>query len=202
MRKFAIAFGLYILTCSTGWAATHYVNNSGSPSCANSGSGTLAAPWCSLSYGIAHISGGDTLFVRTGTYNEELDITGPAGSAALPTTISAYPGDAPILLGNGINSGRIKIELTSYMTFSGFEVTNFNQGIFVETASNIIVSNCVVHNIGQEGIHVHYGSSFVTLTGNTVHDTGSGLQTVKDFILAPEIRPPLTRQATSRSPAI
>lgn len=179
MRKFVLACALYILACSTGSAATHYVNNSGSPVCADvPGNGSLASPWCTITYGVAHISSGDTLYVRTGTYNETPLITGPAGTSANPTVISAYPGDNPIIRGPGNNNGRVKILTTSYITFNGFEVTNFNQGIFVEGADHIIVSNCSVHDIGQEIIHVHASSTgtpstFVTLSGNTLYNSGS-----------------------------
>jgi hypothetical protein len=155
------------------YAATHYVDNSGSPACSNSpGNGSEAAPWCTISYGIAHINGGDTLNVKAGTYNDYVDIAGPAGSAGAPTIIQTYQAATVTILGSGVNSGRVKIENTSYITFSGFTITNWNQGLFVETADHITVNNCTVYNIGQEGIHVHYGSSFVTIDTCTVHDTG------------------------------
>jgi parallel beta-helix repeat protein len=70
------------------------------------------------------------------------------------------------------NGGRVKITSTSYVTFDGFVVTNFNQGIFVDGgASHITIQNCVVHNVGQEGIHVRQNSSYITIQGCTVYNT-------------------------------
>jgi hypothetical protein len=154
-------------------AATYYVDNSGSPACSNSaGGGSQANPWCTISYGISHIKGGDTLNVKAGTYNESVNISGPAGSAAAPTIIQTYQGAAVTILGDGVNSGRVKILNTSYITFSGFTITNWNQGLFVETANHITVKDCTVYNVGQEGIHVHYDSSYVVIDTCVVHDTG------------------------------
>jgi len=154
-------------------AATYYVDNSGSPVCNNSpGNGSEAAPWCTIVYGISQIKGGDTLNVKAGTYTDYLDITGPAGSTGAPTLIQTYQGATVTIPGAGVDHGRVKIENTSYVTFAGFTVTNWNQGIFVENSDHITISKCTVYNIGQEGIHVHLGSSFVTIDGCAVHATG------------------------------
>lgn len=153
--------------------AVFYVNNSGSPKCNDSsGNGAKSSPWCTINYGISHINGGDRLYVRAGTYNEDVYVSGPAGTAAKPTIIQSYPRLGAIIMGDGVDSGRVKIANTSYIVFDGFRVTNFNQGIFVESSSQITVQYCAVYNIGQEGIHVHYGSSNVTINRCAVHDTG------------------------------
>ena len=155
-------------------AATRYVNNSGSPACSDSaGNGTLPAPYCTITYALSQSSSGDTVDVRTGTYTEYLSISGPAGTAGHPTVIQAYPGDSPILYGPNTSNGRVHITATSYITFSGFQITNYNQALYVENGStHIVVSNLLVYNIGQQGITVDSNSSYVLLQGNTVHDTG------------------------------
>ncbi len=82
-----------------------------------------------------------------------------------------YPGHIVTIRGEG-NTGRVKITGTSYLTFEGFVVTNFNQGIFVDGGSSqIVVKNCTVHDVGQEGIHVKENSSFVTIEGCTIYNT-------------------------------
>ncbi len=155
-------------------AATFHVNNSGSPACSDSGTaGTLARPWCTISFGLGRIASGDTLIVHAGTYNEQLFISGPAGTAASPTVIQANPGDTVTLVGNG-NTGRQKIANTSYLKFIGFTITNIQQGLFVDSSNHITIQGITVHHVYQEGIHVHFDSSFVTIDGCTVHDTGLG----------------------------
>lgn len=153
-------------------AGTFYVDNSGSPACSNSASnGSQTSPWCTITYGIGRISGGDTLLVKSGTYNEQFTITRPNGTASAPTVIKTFPGATVTILGDGVDGGRIKIENASYITLDGFIVTNFNQGIHVNTSDHIVVKNNTVHHVGQEGIHVQFNSSFVTVENNLVHDT-------------------------------
>ena len=153
-------------------SSTYYVNNAGSPACGNAaGRGTQALPFCTISYALGRMTGGDTVYVRAGTYNEALYIAGPAGTAGANTLIAAYPGDSVTLLGSGVNSGRCKIANASYITFRGFTITNYNQGLFVDSSSNITIQGCTIHHVGQEGLHIHMNSSFVTVDGCTVHDT-------------------------------
>jgi hypothetical protein len=145
----------------------YYVATLGS----NSNPGTEAQPWLTIGHALGRITGGSTLYVKEGTYNEELYITGPSGTAGNPTTIRAYPGHTVILRGNGVHTGRNKIAGASYMTFDGFTMTNYNQGPFVESANNIVVQNCTIYGVGQEGLRVYLNSSYVTIDGCTVHDT-------------------------------
>jgi parallel beta-helix repeat protein len=149
-----------------------YVDNSGSPPCSDSPtSGSASSPWCTINYGISHLKSGDTLYVKAGTYREDIRITGPAGVAGSPTAIRAYPGHTVTILGSGVNTGRVKIANTSYITLDGFIITNFNQGVFVENSDHVVVQNNTVHHVGQEGIHVHLNSSFVVVENNTIHNT-------------------------------
>lgn len=157
-------------------AGTYYVDNSGSPVCHDATTaGTQSNPFCTPDYGVTRIASGDTLYVRSGIYNISggfWGITGPSGTPSAPTHISVYPGDTVTLVGEGVGSGRVKFSNVSYMTFDGFQITNFNQGIMGETVAHLTITNCQVYTIGQEAIHIRYNSSFVTISGCTVHDTG------------------------------
>ena len=164
-----LSFGA-ILFSNVAYCATYYVDNSGSPACSNSSSyGTEANPWCTITYGIAHINGGDNLYVKAGIYREDVYIAGPAGSVNKDTLIKAYPGVT--IYGSGVDSGRVMLVNTSHITLDGFAITNFNQGLFVVSASHITVQNCLVYNVGQEGIHIKFDSSYVTVQNCTIHDT-------------------------------
>jgi parallel beta-helix repeat protein len=170
------AFGISSFTATDTSAPSgppmFYVNNSGTPACSDSSTfGTAAKPWCTIGYAVGHISSGSTLQVRQGTYNENVTITGPAGSAAASTLIQAYPGDTVTLRGPGVDSGRIMITNTSYITFDGFKITNYNQGLFVESAHHITIKNTEISFVGQEGLNIHHDSSFVTVDNCSVHDT-------------------------------
>jgi hypothetical protein len=153
-------------------AATYYVDNSGSPACTDSlSAGSEDRPLCTINFGVGRLQGGDELVVKQGTYAEYVYIDGPAGTAAQPTVIRTRPGDVVTIRGRG-NTGRVKITSTSHLTFDGFVVTNMNQGIFVEGgASHIVIQNCVVHDVGQEAIHVKQNSSYVTIQNCTIYNT-------------------------------
>jgi chitodextrinase len=174
---FARQISVLLFSClvvSVGYGGTFYVSNSGSPACSNtSTNGSQASPWCTITYGLGQIRSGDTLYVKAGSYTEDIYINGPAGTASNPTVIQAYPGQTVNIIGSGINSGRVKITSTSYLTFDGFNISNFNQGIMVENSNHLTLSHCAVSSVGQEGIHIRYNSSFVTVSQCTVHDTGT-----------------------------
>lgn len=170
----SMLFWLCVLLCFSlpASAADFHVDNSGSPVCNDvPGNGSEATPWCTINYGISQISSSDTLNVKAGTYNENVFIDRPSGAAGNPTVIQAFPGHTVTILGNGVDTGRVKIANASYITFDGFIITNFNQGLFIDNSHNIIVQNITVHTVGQEGIHVRLDSSFVTIQDSTVHDT-------------------------------
>jgi len=154
------------------FAGIYFVDASGSPACSdNVSNGMEAKPWCSINYGIGRIAGGDTLYVKAGTYREDIYIANPAGTASYDTIIKAYPGHTVLLNGGGVNTGRIKIANTNHITFDGFIITNYNQGLFIENADNITIQNCIIYNVGQEGLHIRLNSSYITVQNCLIHDT-------------------------------
>jgi parallel beta-helix repeat protein len=154
------------------YGATRYVDNSATRQCRDSESfGSEAQPWCTISYAIGRLKGGDELYVKQGRYDEDVYIDGPSGSPGKPTVIRTYPGHRVTIRGEG-NTGRVKITGVSYLTLDGFTITNFQQGLFVEGASrHIVVQNCTIHDVGQEALHVKENSSFVTIEGCTIYNT-------------------------------
>lgn len=172
-KKLTLFSTFFLLVLSVAFdvgATTYYV--SGTSGCSNSpANGSMSSPWCTVNYGVSRLAGGDTLYVRAGTYREDVYISGPAGTVVTPTMIRTYPGETVTLVGAGVNSGRVKIANTSHVTLDGFIITNFNQGLFIENSQYVTVQNVTVHHVGQEGIHVISNSSFVTIQNSTVHDT-------------------------------
>ena len=153
--------------------AVYYVDGSNPSNCRDDLTyGSDSNPWCTISYAVSRISAGDTVYVKSGTYNENLTISGLVGTAETMTNILVYPGHDVTLQGNGINTGRIKITGSSYLSFDGFKITNYNQGLFIEgNSDHITIRNCVIYSIGQEGIHVKENSSYITLDRNLIYDT-------------------------------
>jgi hypothetical protein len=70
---------------------TYYVATTGNN--ANAGT-TTGAPWRTITYGVGRLVAGDTLLVRTGTYNESIGAgLAPGTSWSNKVRVAAYPGD-------------------------------------------------------------------------------------------------------------
>jgi hypothetical protein len=152
-------------------AAERYVDNAGSPPCSNiSSGGSQSQPLCTINYAVRNAAPGDIVYVKNGTYREDVYIRGKNGGANY-ITVRNYPGHSPVIRGNGVESGRNKIIDSSFLMFIGFTITNFQQGLFVETSTNIILRNLRVYEVGQEAIRIKLNSSFVTLQDSVIHDT-------------------------------
>ncbi len=160
---------------------TYYVAKNGS----NSGSGTETSPWLTIKYAAIRAVAGDTVYVKNGTYNEQIWITSAegarGGSAGYPVTIKAYPGHLPIIDGTGLPNvngymGLVTINVP-YINLDGFEIRNnaAYSGVFVADTHNINLSNLNIHNVNWEGIQVG-SSSNVVIDSVQVYNSVSSLQ--------------------------
>ena len=103
------------------------------------------------------MTAGQTVYVKTGTYNEQVTIRN-SGSAGKYITFSGYPGNTVTVDGTGINmdpgygrdGGLIQIWGESYIKVTGFTVTNSGYaGLFVNTPGSY--NNPPSHDIIFEG---------------------------------------------------
>lgn len=141
---------------------------------ANNGLSTQS-PWLTLSHAITASSGGDTIYVRAGTYTGAgyQDLSPKSGSASSYTTIQGYPGDAmPVIDANGPGGSKFTVFTlnNSYIKVSGLHlkggggvevgtVTIGNSGV----ASNIIVENCIVSDTNVGGTHTTYNPAHIRI---------------------------------------
>ena len=141
-------------------------------------------PWLTVQYGSTKIAGGDHLNIRTGTYNEEVDIfNGLVGTSANPTIIQAYNGETAVIDGAGVTvsyGGAIWLKNNvKYMEITGLEIKNaLYAGIMVHAvtvdATDIRIDNCYIHDTSESAIYAYsegYPSSIyvrrLTFTSNT-----------------------------------
>jgi hypothetical protein len=128
------------------------------PNGTDSAAGTQAAP-TTLTSAISRISAGGTIYLRGGTYNQASTVTIPAGnngSASARTTLSAYPGETPVL------------------NFSSQTESSSNRGLQLN-ASYWHIKGLIVERAGDNGIFVG-GSNNVIERTVTRFNRDTGLQ--------------------------
>lgn len=77
-------------------ATTYHVATTGS----NSNPGTEKDPWRTVAHATLQLSAGDTLYVKNGTYVEEMIRIQRTGTPSAPIKLLAYPGHAPVITFN------------------------------------------------------------------------------------------------------
>ncbi len=108
----------------------------------NSNNGSLSSPWATIQHGVNQLTAGDTLNIRTGTYEEKIDID-VSGTLSAYITIRNYQNEGVIL--DAINfSNDLAIIWTdnAYLRIEGLHLTN---NIFNNCAGLIIQD--VAHHI-------------------------------------------------------
>jgi parallel beta-helix repeat protein len=150
---------------ASGAGSTLYVDRS-NPSCTNSGTGTQAQPFCTISAAAARVGAGQTVQVAAGTYPETVTVP-VSGTSTAPVAFTAAPG-ATVTLSGGANgfvlSGR------SWVTIDGFSVTGTTGwAIDVSSSSHITISDNHVTLAGRPvSGKVKGGIRFTTVTDSTI----------------------------------
>lgn len=137
-------------------AATYYVATTGN----DSNNGTIDQPWRTIQHAAETMVAGDTVLIRSGTYNEYVHTMHSGNATDGYIVFSAYPGETPIIDGTAVTEANNGFIVThSYIKLIGLEIRNWNNGngIWIENASHIEISDCVVHNV-EYGIGVADGT--------------------------------------------
>ena len=97
MKKIIIL--LFLFSSLALSATTYYVSPTGS----DSNPGTITQPWATWQKGFNSLSPGDILYIRGGNYTgmygsgHGVNISNRDGNASSLITVSAYPGEIPVL---------------------------------------------------------------------------------------------------------
>jgi len=156
----------------TAWAATYYVSVAGN----DAHPGSEAQPWRSIQKAASTAVAGDVVYVKAGTYNEQV-VVANSGTAGNYITFTVHANDVVTIDGTGITmpawpSGLIHLEGRNYIKVSGFRVVNAgpnqnNCGIYVDTCHDIIIENNYTYNTVSSGIGV-WDCQNIILDGNEV----------------------------------
>ena len=191
IRSLVAIFFLFLLAAGSLPAATYYV----APAGLNSNPGTFARPWKTIQKAANTLKPGDTLLVRTGTYQEAVTVNVSGNSTASGTiTFANYPGETPVVDGStltvpdDIYSALFYIQDHSYITIQGFDLRNYATNdiaatpaaVFITGASSFIkIKRCGIHGIRNMGCNIDnsgnafaiavYGSSATPCTGIAIN---------------------------------
>jgi parallel beta-helix repeat protein len=132
----------------------------------DSNPGTIDKPWKTFKKAVLSAPAGCTVYVRGGTYKEQLAMS-RIGALGAWTTFMAYPGEEVTIDGEGVPlpdnwGGLIELGVEQFIRISGFRVINSAMhGIFVHESSNIKVDNTYIENTYSAGISFENSSNFV-----------------------------------------
>jgi nitrous oxidase accessory protein NosD len=112
---------------------------------------------------------GDEIRLADGTYVGQFALT-PSGRAEAPITLRGSRN--AVIDGEGVRKGRT-VELTgSFWRLTGFTVTNGQKGVMALGTRGTVIDGLLVHNIGDEAIHLRDNSTDNIIRNCEVHDTG------------------------------
>lgn len=158
--------------------STYYLDKTnGSASDSNAGTNP-SLPWLTFGKATSTLVAGDTCIVGPGgTYTVRATET-TSGSAGNLITYIAASGTRPILRGFDVSNA-------SYITISGFELTNTGTGspdgkdtVVVNAASHITVDNCYIHDTEQGAVRADPNNSanrcsWIRVANCTITNIGS-----------------------------
>jgi parallel beta-helix repeat protein len=127
-----------------------------SPASRTCGAGTDRA-YRTLSGAASAAAAGDTVYLRAGTFSEQL-VPARSGTAGQPITFAAYPGESPRI--SGVSNPALWLVQRSYIVVDGLTVSNVGGWGRLEDAS---------HNVIRNG----------TFTAATIQGTTGGLKLVR-----------------------
>jgi hypothetical protein len=135
---------------------TYYVAKTGDD---GTGDGSLGNPWLTIQKGVNELVAGDTLYIRTGTYDEMVTVT-IVGDASHWTTIQNYNNEVVNIDGTGLWVP-VYVDTSTYLELKGLqaECADGSGFMIVGSSDHITLTNLYAHDCGCEGILIEYDTS-------------------------------------------
>ena len=129
-------------------AHTYYVDQK-QFSANDSNPGTLNLPWKTIQHAAKIMVAGDTVFISSGIYHEQV-LTEQEGNAVQGHIVfSALPGEKPVIDGSNVTTGGTGFIIGhSYIKLIGLEIQNWSDtGIWLDGAGFVKITDCKVHDV-------------------------------------------------------
>lgn len=127
---------------------------------------------------IAAMSAGDTILVRSGTYDDRVSFVSRTGSPSTVRTFKAYPGETVTFRSTTTSSYGLLVSSSSYVTIENIiidgvlSISTLSNRIEGSSTSNITINNVTFKNwIDGNGLYITAASN-VTISGGAFQDNG------------------------------
>ena len=178
MVVFPAALIAFLLLVSFQSRATTYYVDKNKPNASDSNPGTQNEPWATIQKGIDVAQAGDTVFINSAVYNEQLTMKRSGNTSEGYITFVGTGNPKPVIDGTGKSDKLINWkgvpdggEQKNYIVFDGFEIKNASKWAFWIEGDHNIIKNCEIHETGHTAVQLITGS-FNTFSNNEIYNTG------------------------------
>ena len=187
MREITLLF--FLTVCPFVTATTYYVAPDGNDV---SGNGSIDRPWFTINKAWTVITGGDTLYMRGGTYNySKQALEGKSGMPGKLIKVWAYPGETPVLKKTGTYKEtywpRAIVRVSGdYIHIKGLEICYNTQedqeayyGLINHNGNYNTYELLNIHHNGWSGIGIEYNSTGNLILNCDIHHNSDPLSSDK-----------------------
>lgn len=165
MKHLAIVALVSCFALHPSYAVTYYVSPTGD----DGNSGLFHRPWKTFAASIPKLFGGDTLYIRGGTYQEPIQIT--RSDAFDYIFIGAYRDEKVIIEGSQYQGVGVSIDAPAIVV-QGLEIHHFEEGITVQPERDLIsINSCTIRDV-QYGITLRTGVHDVVISNCEMYRFG------------------------------
>lgn len=199
----ALVLLLFLATAASSARAVVSTLYVGGIACSDTGSGTVAQPYCTISAAARVAVAGQTVQVGPGSYAEQVRPAN-SGTSTAPLTFNASPGTNVTVTGA---THSFDLSYRSYVNVSGFTSTNTSSsgiylyhtdhatisrntvttagqpvsgltayGIYLNVTTDSVVQGNLTYGNSGAGIYLTGGTTRVTVDRNDSHDNANGYQ--------------------------
>jgi hypothetical protein len=136
---------------------------------------STGTPMKTLAQATQCLKPGDVLYLRGGTYSEEM-VSVPSGTPGNPVTLAAYPGETVIIDGSRVfNTGVLPEDALEYVIFDGcvYDGANHHDDSLVGVnngTNHVQFSNCEIKNAYGNGVGFWRGADGSSSDNNIVYN--------------------------------
>jgi parallel beta-helix repeat protein len=186
MRKYILIIAtVFVIISSTIHAAELFISPIGNDS---SGNGTVQSPYKTIQHALNNVAkSGDTITLRSGTYDEEvrirmsnITIRSKSDEWAKISTTPTIDGDnatLTVLFDVGSDGSKLqRVEVTGgFYGIAFFSQWDWDDTpLDNDTATNIVIEDCKIHDTGRDAVKLPAGCDDITIRRCEIYNSGIG----------------------------